>query len=185
MRSCSTVIGESLLASTQLRLDELSWYAIHTRSRHEKKVDAALREIGIRSFLPLTRQVRRWSDRQQVVELPLFPCYGFLQIEPSSKTRLTVLRTPGVLGFVGARHGPSPIPNAEIEQVRKVLEQSVPVSPYPFLRVGQRVRIRGGALDGVEGIWQGQKSNGTLVISVSLIQRSFAISIDGYAVEPV
>jgi transcription antitermination factor NusG len=129
--------------------------------------------------------VRRWSDRQQVVELPLFACYGFLQIEPSSKTRLAVLRTPGVLGFVGPQHEPSPIPNAEIEQVRRVLDKNVPVSPYPFLKVGQRVRIRGGALDGVEGLWQGQKSNGTLVISVSLIQRSFAISIDGYAVEPV
>ena len=99
-------------------LEQPYWYAIHTRAQHEKRVDARLRECGISTFLPLVKQVHRWSDRRKVLDLPLFSCYVFVNFVPSVKTRLTVLRTEGVIGFVGVRGEGTPVRDAEIESVR-------------------------------------------------------------------
>src|SRR5512146_1213856 len=147
----------------------LRWYAIQTWPRHEKKVDGGLRGVGITAFLPLVTEIHRWSDRRKTVDVPLFPCYTFVQVQPTPETRLAVLKTPGVIGFVGKYGEGTAISDAEINQVRCVVAERLPFTPYPFLKQGQRVRVRGGALDGVQGIWLGQKRGGTLVISVELI----------------
>jgi transcription antitermination factor NusG len=166
-------------------LEQPRWYAIHTRARHEKRVEARLLECGISTFLPVVRQVHRWSDRRKVVELPLFSCYVFVHVIPSARIRLTVLRADGVVGFVGDRGQGTPIRDAEIECVRLLLSRNVPFAAYPFLKIGQRVRIRGGSLDGVEGAIVGDKGNRKLVVSVELIQRSVAITVKGYDIEAV
>jgi transcription antitermination factor NusG len=161
------------------------WYAIHTRSRHEKAVASRLEEQGLTTFVPTITEVRRWSDRRKLVEFPLFSCYAFVNLSWRSELRAKVVRTDGVLGFVSFGNGAVPIPDVEIENVRTLLTGMVPCTAYPFLKLGQRVRIRGGALDGVEGIFLARKGNKTLVISIEPIQRSLAINIDGYAVEPL
>jgi transcription antitermination factor NusG len=166
-------------------LEQPRWYAAHTRSQHEKRVEARLLECGISTFLPVVRQVRRWSDRRKVIEMPLFSCYVFVQIIPSAKTRLTVLRTEGVIGFVGVRGEGTPILESEIESVRLLLRRNVPFTSYPFLQIGQRVRIRGGSLDGVEGVMVARNGHSKLVVSVALIQRSISVSIEGYEIEPL
>lgn len=159
------------------------WYAIHVRARHEKQIEHRLRQVGVDSFLPLVTQVHRWSDRRKEVELPLFPCYVFVHIASGPTMRLNVLKTPGVLEFVGEHGHGSEIPDREIEDVRAVIRQQGQFFPAPFLKAGQRVRIRGGVLDGVEGILSSHKGATTLVVSVELIQRSVALAIDGYDVE--
>ncbi len=159
------------------------WYAIHTRARHEKRIDVSLRQAGIDTFLPLMREVHHWSDRRKEVELPLFPCYLFVHLVPGAQTRLNVLKTPGVLDFVGGLGSGAVIPDHEIEQVRSVVVRQGSFFPSPFLKAGQRVRIRGGALDGVEGILSSHKGASTLVVSVQLIQRSVAVLIEGYDLE--
>src|SRR5438445_6167888 len=114
---------DQAVSGVEVQLSEPRWYAIHTRARHEKKVNAALSEAGIESFLPLTRRIHTWRDRRKTVDLPLFPCYSFVRIAESSPKRLVVLQTAGVLGFVGAQHRATPIPDNEVEQVRRVTEQ--------------------------------------------------------------
>ena len=159
------------------------WYAIHTRARHEKRIDLGLQQAGIDTFLPLVYEVHRWSDRRKEVALPLFPCYLFVRILPEPATRLRVLKTPGVLNFVGKWDELSTVPDQEIEQVRVVVEQRNQFFPCPFLKTGQRIRIRGGVLDGVEGILSSHKGASALVVSVELIQRSVSVLIEGYDVE--
>jgi transcription antitermination factor NusG len=159
------------------------WFAIHVRSRHEKKVADELRQRGIHNFLPLVRQVRRWSDRKKVVEFPLFSCYVFVQIVPTLAERVAVLNFHGVLGFIGPHHG-TPIPSEQIESIRTLLLNDVHLTPESFIRLGQRVRIRGGALDGVEGILSGRGNDQKLIVSVDTIQRSISVSLEGYEVEP-
>jgi len=170
-------------ANLVMRSDERRWYAIHTRARHERVVDQRLRTEGIATFLPLTKQVHRWSDRRKVVELPLFACYVFARLAMTAQERLQIWRTEGILGLVG-RHGDgTPIPEEQIEAVRALLAQTVPWSVHPFLSAGQRVRIRGGALDGVEGIFVSRNGDNTLVISIDVVQRSVAVRISGYDIE--
>ncbi len=167
-----------------LLLDVPRWYAVQTRPRHEKKVAAELAYKGVTHFLPLTKETHRWSDRRKVVEVPLFPCYAFVNLIPDANSRLAVLRVAGVLNFVGAHNFGLPIPDNQIEGIRSLLQHQVPMTSYPFLKIGQRVRICSGALDGMEGILVGQNGNRRLVISVDSIERSVAISIQGYDVEP-
>jgi transcription antitermination factor NusG len=164
---------------------ELSWFAVLTKPRHEKKVNSMLVDKGIECFLPLHRERQRWSDRYQWVELPLFSQYLFVSVSASSEARVRVLQTMGVVQFVGAPGRGTPIPEEQIENLRTILAQRIPVKLHEFLRVGERVRIRGGAMEGIEGILSEVRNDKSLVISVNLIEKSLAIRIHGFEVEPV
>lgn len=162
-----------------------AWYGLHTRSRHEKIVAQRLEERGVTTFLPLVTEVRRWSDRKKSVQLPLFSCYVFAKFAPLRTERLRVLRVEGVFGLVGDRGEGSAIPDEQIDAVRSLVAGQLPWASHPFLKIGQRVRIRSGALSGVEGVLLQRNGDRTLVISVDAIQRSLAVSVEGYEVEAV
>jgi transcription antitermination factor NusG len=164
---------------------EPQWYAVHTRSRHEKLVVNQLERRGIKTFLPLIREVHRWSDRRKVVHLPLFSCYAFVHMQLLPELWYKVMQINGVLSFVGVRGEGIPIDESQIESLRALLSSGVPYSLCPFLQVGQRVRIRGGALEGIEGLLTARNGDHTLVISVEPIQRSIAIRVDQYQVEAI
>jgi transcription antitermination factor NusG len=164
---------------------EINWYALHTRARHERVVECRLREQGMETFLPIVREVHRWSDRKKKVEIPLFGCYVFVHCALKAEDRTMVHRVDSVLGFVGVRGEGLPIPDEQIESIRTVLSQATPWRSHPFLKAGQRVRVRGGALDGVEGVFLSENGDHSLIISVDAIQRSMAVRIDGYDVEPL
>lgn len=160
------------------------WFAIHTYPRHEKRVASELIHKGLEVYLPLISRRHQWSDRQRQVELPLFPCYTFARIEPSAEGRVKILQTGGVIGLVGASRQGQPIPDNQIENVRILLASKVQLDPYHSLKVGQRVRVRGGSLDGLEGILVRRDGNRRLVISVETMERSLSISVEGLDVEP-
>jgi transcription termination/antitermination protein NusG len=162
-----------------------TWYGLHTQSRHEKIVAQRLQERGVTTFLPLLTEVRRWSDRKKSVQVPLFSCYVFAKFAPNRAERLRVLRVDGVFGLVGARGEGVPIPDQQIDAVRSLIDGQLPWSSHPFLKIGQRVRIRSGALHGVEGVLVQRNGDRTLVISVDAIQRSLAVRVEGYEVEAV
>lgn len=161
------------------------WYAVQTLGRQEKHAAQRLADRGLDVYLPLVTEVRRWSDRRKRMEVPLFPGYVFVYTQVKEEVRLMVLRTSGATGFVCSQGHPVPIPDVEIENIEKLLSLSTPLHPHVFLSAGKRMRIRGGVLDGIEGILVGAKSDCSLVLSVELIQRSIAIHLKGYDVEPV
>jgi len=179
------IADESSSTALRREADQSAWFAVHTRTRFERTVVSELREKGIETFLPLLPARHKWSDRQRIVHEPLFPAYVFVRITPAQDKRIAVLRTMGVTNFVGVRGVGTPIPDAEIQAVHTVLEQCVPFQFYPFLNIGKRVRIRGGCLDGIEGILTAISGNESMVVSVQLIQKSIAMRITGYQVEPV
>jgi transcription antitermination factor NusG len=154
-------------------------------ARHEKRVAAQFEEKGVCTFLPLLHQVHRWSDRRSKVAVPVFSCYAFVRMVQTMEERLKVVRTPGVLGFVGSERQGTPIPDEQIESLRKAIGENVPCLPYPFISAGKRIRICGGALDGIEGIFMRQGEDQSLIVSVDLLQRSVAIRVEGYDIELV
>jgi transcription antitermination factor NusG len=166
------------------QIETESWYGLHTRPRHEKLVAQRLQERGVTAFLPLITEVHRWSDRKKTVQIPLFSCYVFAKFKPNRAERLRVLRVDGVFSLVGAKGEGSPIPDGQIDAVRSLVETELPWSSHPFLKIGQRVRIKSGALDGMEGILLSRNGDQTLVISIDAIQRSLAVRVEGYEVEP-
>jgi len=181
----SSILDQTADSTLTVGAEVHRWYALHTRSRHERLVAQRLAELGVETFLPTVTEVHRWSDRKKSVELPLFTCYVFAKFIPKRSDRLHVLRVGGVLGLVGSQGEGSPIPDEQIDTVRALVEGTVPWSPHPFLKIGQRVRIRGGALEGMEGILVSRNGNHTLVISVDAIQRSLSVRVDGYQVEAI
>lgn len=156
-----------------------SWCAVHTRSNHEKTVAARLKEFGLLTYLPVIREVRNWSDRKKVIESPLFGCYVFVQIEPTDSKRKFLVETAGVLRVLGNDVG-SEIPNEQIESIRKMIDSDSSPKPCPFLKIGQRVRVQGGALDGIEGILSARNGENELVVSIEAMGRAISVKVDGY-----
>jgi transcription antitermination factor NusG len=115
----------------------------------------------------------------------MFSCYAFVRIAQTITERLKVLRTPGVLAFVGSERQGTPIPDEQIESLQTAIREKIPCAAHPFISIGQRVRIRGGSLDGTEGILVRHGSEQSVVVSVELLQRSVAIRVEGYAIELV
>jgi transcription termination/antitermination protein NusG len=181
MADASVLSDSSIL---QADVESESWYGVQTRPRHEKIVAQRLTERGVTSFLPLVTEIHRWSDRKKAVQMPLFGCYVFAKFMPSRVDRLRVLCVDGVFGLVGAKGEGTPIPDEQIDAVRSVVEKQLPWSSHPFLKIGQRVRIRSGVLDGLEGILVSRNGDRSLVVSVDAIQRSLAVRLEGYEVEP-
>ena len=165
--------------------EEERWYAVHTMARHEKRVALQLQEKKIFTFLPVLQQLHRWSDRVCKVDVPMFSCYAFVRIAPNAPNRIDVLRTKGVLGFVGSKGLGTSIRDEEIESLRTAMREKIPCVPHPFIEIGKRVRIRGGCLDAVEGILEGQGPDQTVVVSIELLRRSVSIRVNGYDIESI
>jgi len=161
----------------------LAWYALQTRYQCEKKVDAALREKTFESFAPMRLEIRRWSDRTKVVESPVFPGYMFVRMDAKSKSLLEVLSLPGLVRFVTNGRELVAVPDLEIEMVRALTQSGASYEHGPFPVIGERVKIHGGCLQGVEGILLDQNGREEIVISVGAIQRSLKIKLGHYRVE--
>jgi transcription antitermination factor NusG len=163
---------------------EPQWFAVRTRFRFEKKVAAQLKCKGYEVYLPLLTEHHTWSDRQREITIPLFPSYSFVQIDHSPAAWRNVLQTAGLLGFVRFGSVASVVPRKQIEDLQLLLRQKGSFSLHAFVRDGQRVRIRGGSLHGLEGVLL-QHEKGRLLISIESVQRSLAIEIQGYELELV
>jgi transcription termination/antitermination protein NusG len=159
------------------------WYAVHVRSKSERTVSTVLGHKGVEQFLPTYRSRRIWTDRVKVLDLPLFPGYIFCRIPLEERNRVVTI--DGVIGFVGAGRLPIPISDPEIEAIRTIVQSDVKAQPWPFLKIGQTVRICHGSLAGIEGILVRVKNSWRLVVSVTLLERSVAVEIDAAYVSPV
>jgi transcription antitermination factor NusG len=159
------------------------WYALRVRSRYESTVVTHLHGRAYESLLPLYKCRRRWSDRFKEIELPLFPGYVFCQFNPLN--RLPILSIPGVVHVVGVGRTPIPIDESEIAAIQAAVKSGVPSQPWPFLQVGHRVRIDYGPLFGLEGILLDFRGRQRLILSVTLLQRSVAVQVEGAWVTPL
>jgi transcription antitermination factor NusG len=160
-----------------------SWAAVYTRHQHEKNVADMLTMKGYEVFLPLYESMRKWKDRRKLLNLPLFPGYVFLR--GAQTRRLPVLTTPGVSMILRQGDRVAVIPEEEILAIRMALEGDFTVEPHPFLRCGERVRVKRGALCGVEGILVRKKNAFRLVLSVAMVAQSVAVEVEATDVEPV
>lgn len=159
------------------------WHVLYTRHQHEKTVNRILDGKGIETLLPLRLAANKWKDRTKLVQLPLFPCYVFFRAGIDSW--LQILKTPGVHMIVPGCSGPAIVPPEEIEAVRRLTESCEFVEPFPFLKSGDRVRVKSGALAGVEGFLVRKKNFYRLVVSVEILGKSAATEIDAFDVERI
>jgi transcription antitermination factor NusG len=164
-------------------LDPSAWYVLYTRHQHERTVAEILTNKGFQILLPLYSSARRWKDRTKLLALPLFPCYVFLK--GGFGDRMDIMKTPGVNALVSSAGVPAAIPSGEIEAIERIVESGAKVEPHPFLKCGDRVKVKHGPLTGLEGILVRKKNLCRLVLSVEMLGKSAAVEVDSFLVERV
>jgi transcription antitermination factor NusG len=163
--------------------DSQRWFALQVRTRWESSTAVLLSGKGYQTLLPTFKARKRWNGKLREVNAPLFPGYVFCQFE--AQKRLPILVTPGVLAVVGRGRIPLPVDDAEISAIQTVVSSGFRAEPWPYLEVGQKIRIESDVLSGLEGILINFKGNHRIVVSVSLLRRSVALEIDRSCVRPV
>ncbi len=161
------------------------WYALYTRSRFEKKLMTELSDRSIEVFLPMREILSRWKDRKKRIWVPLFAGYIFVNQVDTPENRYRVLNIPGAVRFVGHEGHAEPIPDDQIHAVRRFLEASISIDPYPYIVVGQRVEIIAGALKGLVGILIQKKGRFRFVLKVDLIRQAVSVEVDASDVRPL
>jgi DNA-binding response OmpR family regulator len=169
--------------SSVVKRDDSAWWALYTSHRHEKAVARMLQAKEFEVFLPLYSSLRRWTDRDKMLSLPLFPGYVF--VRGGLNRRLEVVSTPGVQMILFYGEHVAIIPEGEIHAIQKMLEEPYHAEPHPYLKCGERVRVKRGSLEGIEGILVRKKNLYRLVLSVDLLARSVAVEIDAADLEAI
>jgi transcription antitermination factor NusG len=164
-------------------LQSCAWYAVYTKHQHEKSAADLLSRKGLEVLLPLYRTTRQWKDRAKIVSLPVFPCYLFLRT--SLDRKLDVVKTPGVFWLVENGGHACSVPESDIDAIRKITASSAHAEPHPYLKCGTLVRVRSGALSGVQGILTRVKNRYRVVLSVDLLQKAVAVEVEASNVEPL
>lgn len=160
-----------------------SWYALRTKSRHEKVVRDQLDRQGIEQLLPTVRRLSQWKDRKKEIDVPLFSGYCFVRF--GKETKSSVQKVAGVVEIVGSGGRPEPIPDGEIENLKTLMSSVLPYDPHPYLHEGMTVEVVRGPLRGVRGVLLRKEKRHRLVVGIRLIQQAAAVEIDVRDVEPV
>ena len=162
----------------------MQWYAVHTRSRHEKQVNSLLSERGIETFLPLVNTLSRRKDRKKYVDIPLFS--GYLFVYADEEGLFTVKHTKGVASIIGTDiDKPTPIPDKQILDIKKIMNSNVKLDPFPYLKKGRLIRLKSGPLKGIEGGLIERKGSYNLVVRIDLLQKSAIAEVSIADVEPL
>jgi transcriptional antiterminator NusG len=165
-----------------MSLEPSPWFAIWTRSRHEKAVHEQLGRKDVESFLPTVTRWSRWKDRKKQIAWPLFPGYVFARFDPSIS--LPILKCTGVVSIVSFGGRPAPIPELEIDGIRRLVESELKYDPCPLIREGMMVEVVHGPLKGVVGRLLRKGSHARLVLAVDLIGRAVSVTVDAADVRP-
>jgi transcription antitermination factor NusG len=171
------------LVRDETSLGLYAWFALRLRSNCERLAGAHLHERGYEKFAPCYQVEKRWSDRTKLMDQFLFPGYVFCRFDPND--RLPVLTVPGVVDIVGFGKSPEPIPDCEIERVRRMVDSGLLLAPHPYVQVGQAVLIEEGPLSGLEGILVELRGKARLVVSINLLQRSVSAEVDRQSIRPI
>ena len=163
-------------------MQDPAWYAVWTRSRHEQVVREQLERKGLEAFLPTITRWSRWKDRKKQIDWPLFPGYCFARFDPGF--RLSVLKSTGVVSIVSFDGEIVPIPQHEIDGIRRLVESDLQFDPCPLIREGMMVEVTHGPLKGVIGRLVRKGAHARLVISVELIGQGVSVEVDAADVGP-
>ena len=162
---------------------QLRWYAIQTKLNMERQTVKDLEMCSIETFYPTISETRQWTDRRQKIDVSLFPQYLFVRLDGSAEDRVTVLRSQRVVRILG--NPPEPVPDEQIDWVRRVVESGLECLSLPLYTLGQKVRVTEGSFKDIEGLLVEIKSQHRLAVQVPLLGRSVLVQMSARHVEAV
>ena len=166
----------SYIAEAGVVHDTPLWYVAYTYPRHEKAVADQVQLRSVETFLPTYEVKSQWKDRRVRLELPLFAGYVFTRM--IARERAKVLSVPSVIRILSYQGAPVPVSEAEIDALRMCIANGAKLQPHPYIVVGDRVRVRNGPFEGLEGIVVRKSNNCSLVVSLSLIHQSVSLEVE-------
>jgi transcription termination/antitermination protein NusG len=161
------------------------WYALYTRSRFEKKMLSELTDRSVEVFLPMREVISRWKDRKKKIWIPLFPGYIFVNHVDTPENRFRILNLPGAVRFIGIERHADPVPEEQIQDIRRFLEAKIAIDPYPYMQVGTRVEVIAGPLKGIHGLLVEKRGKFRFVVQVDLIRQAISVEIDASDIRPI
>jgi transcription antitermination factor NusG len=167
----------------------MPWYVIHTRSRHEYKVNTRLIQKNLTTFLPEIESWSKQKDRKKKILSPLFPGYVFAETSfLDNETKLIILKTAGVVRILGKKENAEPVavPDNKIDAIRRFVNTKTEIFTLQFPREGEPARIIDGPFAGIEGTVINRNVEKELfVVSIELLQRSLAIKLKGFQISKI
>ena len=155
---------------------ERNWYVIRVKPQHERTVSYALARKDFDCYVPLYKAMRRWADSLKELELPLFPGYVFCKMNPGHAPE--ILRMPAVYQLVGQGSWPAFIEEPELHRIQRIEKAGLPISPWPYLKKGEQVRVASGPLAGLDGMLATTPNTWHVVVNVQLLQRGVAVAVN-------
>jgi transcription termination/antitermination protein NusG len=164
----------------------MPWYVVHTKSRHEYKVNSGLLQKNLTTFLP---EIESWSkrkDRKKKISTPLFPGYLFVEtVFLDNETKLEILKTPGAVRILGKKENsePMPVPDDKIHAIKRFLDKKVEVFSLQYPKEGESARITSGPFAGIEGtVIKSDFAKEIFVVSIDLLNRAVAVKLEGFQI---
>lgn len=141
-----------------------------------------LERKGYVAFLPTIPKWSRWKDRKKRIDWPLFPGYCFARFDAAE--RLPILKCTGVVNIVSFDGEVAPIPDVEIESIRRLVESDLQYDPCPLIKEGSLVEVTHGPLKGVSGRLVRKGAHARLILAVDLIGQAVSVEVDAADVKP-
>jgi transcription antitermination factor NusG len=166
----------------------MPWYAVHTKSRHEYKALTGLTQKYLKAFLPEMEVWSKRKDRKKKISVPLFPGYLFVEASLDNETKLTILKTAGVVRILGKKENtePLPVPEAKIVAIQRIMDKKVEMFSLQYPKAGEPARIMDGPFAGIEGtVIKSDPEKELFVISIDLMQRSVAFKLEGFQISKI
>jgi len=160
-----------------------NWYAIHTRSRFENVVLDGLTRKEVEAFLPRITVRSKRVDRKKMIQIPLFPGYLFVKISLDPHEHLEVVKTIGVVTFVGNRQGPVPIAGESIASLKIMVQGGQEILTGSQFKQGDRVMVVSGPFAGVTGAFVRYRGRGRVVVNIEALGQYAAVEVNEEDIE--
>ncbi len=160
-----------------------AWYVLHTRSRFENKVHEGLERKSKEVFLPKVSVPSKRRDRKVMLRVPLFPGYIFVKTDLDPADQLDILKTIGIVRFIGNRSGPLPVPDEAIESLQVMISTDLDIITGTRLKKGDRVIVVRGPFTGIAGTFSRYRGQNRVVVNIDALGQFAAVEVDEEDIE--
>ena len=162
---------------------EYSWYVLHTKSRFENVVNEGLVKKSMEVFLPKVQIRSRRRDRKVMIRVPLFPGYLFVKTNLDPVEHLEIVKTAGVVRFIGNKEGPVSVPSDTIDSLKIMVKVDNTITTGSRFRKGDRVIVVQGPFAGVIGTFARYRGKGRVIVNIEALGQYAGVDVSEEDIE--
>lgn len=152
------------------------WFAVYTLPRLEKTVHIRIMDLGVESFLPTRKVIKKWSDRTKEIHEPIFPNYVFVKI--SLQRRFELYKIPGLVKFISFEGQPAQITDKVIECIKNIVSSNCNITCESYSgKIEDKVLVKTGQFAGFEGIVSKHNGRSRLIIQIEALKQLVVVDI--------